>query len=381
MPGSIRITSGEDAGRLIEISGELVLGRSQEGPGRVPDGEISRTHARVYVESDGGLAIEDLGSTNGTFVRGERITGPRPLSPGDTLRLGQTTLEVEWPSPAAAELEDEAEPDEVEFEVAEPEEEPAEPEPEPEAAPPPAAPPPEPEAAPPPAAPPPGPAIEPPMAPVPGAVHPQPPTAAGASAPPSRGTAPRLLVAVLVGVFLLAAAGIAAVLLLTGDDDEPEKEQASNEVRVEGPPELQRAARAAGCTSQNHPPEGRQHVRGIVKYKTNPPNSGAHDPQAAADGAYDIAPPTTQLVHALEHGRIVMWHKPGDRKGRELLRKVGDEDGAKMILVPNATGMPYAVAATAWGHLLGCPKLNDEVPEAVRTFRDAYRGRGPEFVP
>ncbi|MDQ3936291.1 MAG: FHA domain-containing protein, partial [Actinomycetota bacterium] len=95
MPGRIRITSGDDAGRVIEVSDELVLGRRQEGPGKVPDIEISRTHARLYVEPDGGLAIEDLGSTNGTFVKGMRITGPHPLSPGDELRMGTTTFEVE----------------------------------------------------------------------------------------------------------------------------------------------------------------------------------------------------------------------------------------------------------------------------------------------
>jgi hypothetical protein len=39
------------------------------------------------------------------------------------------------------------------------------------------------------------------------------------------------------------------------------------------------------------------------------------------------------------------------------------------------------VAATAWGHLLGCPEINDQVPAAVRAFRDAYRGKGPELVP
>ena len=372
MPACIRITSGDDAGRVIEVAGELVLGRTQEGPGRIPDIEISRTHARLYVEADGGLAIEDLGSTNGTFVRGERITAPRPLSPGDTLRVGQTTLEVE----------------------ATPAEEHSAPAPPADAAEPPAAPPP--------------PILDPPIAPVPGAVHPHGPpvgapvgpsdgATAGAPVGPPAGTAPgppgtgapsggrgripRPLVGVLVGVLVLAALGIAAVLLLTGDDDEPQEERTRTELRVEGPPALQEAARAAGCTAQINPVEGRQHVRGIVDYKTNPPTSGNHDPQAAADGAYETAPPTAQLVHSLEHGRIVMWHKPDDREARELLRKVGDEDGDKMILVPNTTGMPFAVAATAWGHLLGCPRVNDQVPDAVRAFRDAYRGKGPEFVP
>lgn len=105
MAGVIRITSGEDAGRAIEVRDEVVLGRRQEQPGKIRDLEVSRTHARAYVGPEGWLAIEDLGSTNGVFVNGVRITSPRYLNPGDTLRLGQTTFEVEpapEPEPGAA---------------------------------------------------------------------------------------------------------------------------------------------------------------------------------------------------------------------------------------------------------------------------------------
>src|ERR671914_627208 len=82
MPGRIRITSGDDAGRVIEVTDEIVIGRRQEGAGKISDIEISRTHARIYEEPDGSLTIEDLGSTNGTFVSGMRITGPRPRGGG-----------------------------------------------------------------------------------------------------------------------------------------------------------------------------------------------------------------------------------------------------------------------------------------------------------
>ncbi len=43
--------------------------------------------------------------------------------------------------------------------------------------------------------------------------------------------------------------------------------------------------------------------------------------------------------------------------------------------------MPYEVAATAWGHLLGCPKMNDEVFDALRAFFKDYVDKGPEKVP
>jgi hypothetical protein len=352
--GRIRITSGEDEGRIIEVADELVVGRNRQDEGRIPDVEISRMHARVYVDADGGLAIEDLGSTNGTFVEGERITAPRPLSPGDTLRLGQTTLEVEEPSWVDHQMGGQSR---TASETAPPEE-------------------------PPPPPPPPPPAAEPvAAAPLTDAVA-VPPPPPPPPPPPARTGVPRVLVAVLAGVLLLAALGIGAVLLFTGDDeDEPERSAQPADERLQGPPALVSAARAARCTAQDHPSEGRQHVRGTPKYRTNPPTSGPHAPQAAADGAWEVSPPVPALVHSLEHGRIVLWHGQGDRRAVEELRKLGDEDSSKMILTPNTTGMPYRVAASAWGHLLGCPELNDDTLDAVRAFRDAYRGKGPEFVP
>ncbi len=347
VPGRIRITSGEDEGRILEIEDELVLGRNRGDQGRIPDPEISRMHARVYVDADGGLAIEDLGSTNGTFVDGVRITEPWVLSPGHTLLLGQTTFDVEPPYLATTQERGRAvsraraggAAGSLRHHRLLP----------------------------------PSPWRRPPL---PIRRLPQ------SASPPPKGTGvPRPLVAVLAGVLLLAALGIGAVLLFTGDDeDEPEPTtQASG--RVQGPPALVKAATAAGCTAQDHPSEGRQHVQGTPKYRTNPPSSGPHAPQAAADGAWEASPPVPALVHSLEHGRIVMWHRQGDRKVVDVLREIGDEDSSKMILTPNTTGMPHRVAASAWGHVLGCPNLNGNVAGAIRAFRDAYRGKGPEFVP
>ena len=71
-------------------------------PGRLADDdEISRSHARISLDRSGFCAIEDLGSTNGTFVNGLRVTGPQTLSVGDTIEVGGTTLVVrELPIPA-----------------------------------------------------------------------------------------------------------------------------------------------------------------------------------------------------------------------------------------------------------------------------------------
>jgi hypothetical protein len=52
-----------------------------------------------------------------------------------------------------------------------------------------------------------------------------------------------------------------------------------------------------------------------------------------------------------------------------------------MLLFQNNTNMPYAVAATAWTHLLGCPAMNDKVFDAVRAFRAAYTDKAPELIP
>ena len=51
-----------------------------------------------------------------------------------------------------------------------------------------------------------------------------------------------------------------------------------------------------------------------------------------------------------------------------------------MVLLPNRT-MAYEVAATAWGHLIGCKKVTDKTFDALRAFRDRYRDQGPEQVP
>ena len=58
------------------------------------DPDVSRRHAVVRA-LDGGLAVEDLGSTNGTFVNGEQLHGTRPLASGDLVAIGQTTLRYE----------------------------------------------------------------------------------------------------------------------------------------------------------------------------------------------------------------------------------------------------------------------------------------------
>ena len=103
------VAEGAAQGRRIVLDEELLVGRAMTEDGRLGDDpELSRRHARL-ARRGGQLTIEDLGSANGTFVNGERVSEPRPLGVGDSVRMGQTTLEVvesgqaaEKATPAAA---------------------------------------------------------------------------------------------------------------------------------------------------------------------------------------------------------------------------------------------------------------------------------------
>lgn len=87
------VKGGPLAGQRLLVDGRIVLGRG-EADVTIDDPQISRRHAIVRPVG-GGLEVEDLGSLNGTWVNGERITSMRVLLPGDVLRLGETTVEVE----------------------------------------------------------------------------------------------------------------------------------------------------------------------------------------------------------------------------------------------------------------------------------------------
>jgi hypothetical protein len=91
----LKVTAGNAAGNKIEVSDELVLGRHAEGVGRLgDDAEISRRHARI-ARAESGFVVEDLGSTNGTFLNGRRIESPELLSVGDEIELGGTRMIVQ----------------------------------------------------------------------------------------------------------------------------------------------------------------------------------------------------------------------------------------------------------------------------------------------
>ncbi len=99
----IEVVGGNAAGTWLEVTDELLIGRHADDPGRLGNDEgLSRYHARVSLEAGEVCALEDLGSTNGTFVNGRRISVPETLKEGDLITLGDSTLVVrELPAPAA----------------------------------------------------------------------------------------------------------------------------------------------------------------------------------------------------------------------------------------------------------------------------------------
>ncbi len=195
------------------------------------------------------------------------------------------------------------------------------------------------------------------------------------------------------GVLAVAVAVIVVLAIASGGGDDGDGGGGGSQIgEVKAPSQgnennLEVAAREAGCKLTNHRSEGRGHTTEPVKYNSNPPTSGSHDPTWAEDGEYDSAPDVEQSVHALEHGRINFQYKPGSPPNRiGQLKSVFNEEtkgtsGYHSLLFPNQTSMTAAVAATAWTKSLTCPQWNDKVFDALRAFRKEYVDKGPEFIP
>jgi predicted component of type VI protein secretion system len=91
------VRSGARSGERIELVGELVVGR-ENADLTVADEEVSRRHLAVRPHEDG-VELEDLGSTNGTFVDGARLAAVVVVSSGARVVLGETELEIEIEEP------------------------------------------------------------------------------------------------------------------------------------------------------------------------------------------------------------------------------------------------------------------------------------------
>jgi hypothetical protein len=205
------------------------------------------------------------------------------------------------------------------------------------------------------------------------------------------------------GGVLIAVAAIVLVVVLAagaGDDGgegvrgEGDTFPSGGSVAAQTAFDVQEAAQAAGCQLESNPARSRDHTQSLdekIRYKQDPPTSGKHFAVPAEDGLYNGPPPSDeQLVHSLEHGRVIVWAKPSlPLEARETIRAIFDKDDFQLIVVSRAN-MPWAVAATAWnadpeplgtGQLMSCSEWNADVPDALRAFMDEHRSNGPEPIP
>ena len=91
----LKVVEPPDArGQVYEVGDEITVGRASGCQIALPDDTfVSQLHARIF-RKDGQLQVEDLGSTNGTFLNRKKVSAPVTLRRGDRLQVGKTVLEV-----------------------------------------------------------------------------------------------------------------------------------------------------------------------------------------------------------------------------------------------------------------------------------------------
>lgn len=89
----LMVRSETQQGLEVEVTDATVLGRSDEADVLLDDPYASEFHMRLLAQENG-LVLHDLGSTNGTYVNGRRVTAPTTLRRGDSVQVGKTVMEV-----------------------------------------------------------------------------------------------------------------------------------------------------------------------------------------------------------------------------------------------------------------------------------------------
>jgi pSer/pThr/pTyr-binding forkhead associated (FHA) protein len=87
------VAPADQKGRSFDLNGELTVGRAAGCQVALEDNYVSQLHARVFTR-DGGVWVEDLGSTNGTYLNDQRVSAPLALRRGDQLKVGSTVMEL-----------------------------------------------------------------------------------------------------------------------------------------------------------------------------------------------------------------------------------------------------------------------------------------------
>ncbi len=91
---NLEVIEGPDAGKQISVDRPIVIGRDPQADLVLQDGEVSGRHARITPSPDGTATVEDLESTNGTFVNQNELMGPAHLEGGDELLIGVSIIQL-----------------------------------------------------------------------------------------------------------------------------------------------------------------------------------------------------------------------------------------------------------------------------------------------
>ncbi len=93
-PRQLVVADGPDRGQSVPLGAEpLLIGRGTDAAIRLDDDYVSTRHARVATNGEEWF-VEDLGSTNGTYVGSQRVTAPTPIAMGTPIRIGKSVLEL-----------------------------------------------------------------------------------------------------------------------------------------------------------------------------------------------------------------------------------------------------------------------------------------------
>ena len=182
----------------------------------------------------------------------------------------------------------------------------------------------------------------------------------GSGAKPMRGR----IIAIALAVLAVAGAGWWIV-------DQGRAERDFLELAADGGAALTRI--------ENPPSQGRGHLAPgqRVTYRSDPPTSGIHDRTWVEPGFYDQPQASTQLVHALEHGNIVIYYDRPGAGGLATLRGWTDLYRGRFsgVVAVARPGLDKKIILSAWKRILRQDTLD---AAGAAAFIDKYRGRGPE---
>lgn len=173
-------------------------------------------------------------------------------------------------------------------------------------------------------------------------------------------------VVIIATLLLLLVAALAVILLRSGAGDDAETSA---------------AGASSACQAKTIASQGQQHAEALpenYRYRSFPATSGTHDPVPAVWGSYTEPIEEFKLVHNLEHGGVVIQY--GSAVSPELRQEIESwyQDDPYGVVVAPLPKLNNKVAATAWTRVTTCTGFDED---AISSFRDEYRARGPEAFP